>query len=197
MNTFNGTYKIKVIIVTDGDRIARKAVERAAENLGLRVISKSAGNPTHLSAGKIIELIKNAQYDPVVVMVDDKGFTGTGKGERVINKLSKSKELEILGVIAVASNTEGVNGIKVDCSVTKYGNVTKRTVDKDGNIVERKSKKQRTFFGCDQYPVCEFISWDKPISRQCPKCSEMLVEKKKKKGINVQCSKCDYEEEAN
>jgi DNA topoisomerase-1 len=68
---------------------------------------------------------------------------------------------------------------------------------KDGNIVERKSKKQRTFFGCDQYPGCEFVSWDKPIARQCPKCNEMLVEKKKKNGIHVQCSKCDYEEEAN
>lgn len=67
----------------------------------------------------------------------------------------------------------------------------------DGNIVERKSKKQRTFYGCDQYPKCEFISWDKPISRHCPKCSEMLVEKKTKKGIHVQCAKCDYEEEAN
>lgn len=67
----------------------------------------------------------------------------------------------------------------------------------NGSIVERKSKKRRTFYGCDQYPKCEFISWDKPISRQCPKCSEMLVEKKTKKGIHVQCAKCDYEEEAN
>ncbi|WNF35469.1 type I DNA topoisomerase [Bacillaceae bacterium IKA-2] len=67
----------------------------------------------------------------------------------------------------------------------------------DGNIVERKSKKRRTFYGCDQYPKCEFISWDKPISRDCPKCSEMLIEKKTKKGIHVQCAKCDYEEEAN
>ncbi len=67
----------------------------------------------------------------------------------------------------------------------------------EGNIVERKSKKRRTFFGCDQYPSCEFISWDKPISRPCPKCNEMLVEKKTKKGVNVQCTKCDYEEETN
>jgi DNA topoisomerase I len=67
----------------------------------------------------------------------------------------------------------------------------------NGNIVERKSKKRRTFYGCDQYPSCEFISWDKPIARPCPKCNEMLVEKKTKKGINVQCTKCDYEEEVN
>ncbi len=67
----------------------------------------------------------------------------------------------------------------------------------DGNIVERKSKKRRTFFGCDNYPKCEFISWDKPIARPCPKCNEMLVEKKTKKGVHVQCTKCDYEEETN
>ncbi|WP_368504046.1 type I DNA topoisomerase [Alkalihalophilus sp. As8PL] len=67
----------------------------------------------------------------------------------------------------------------------------------EGNIVERKSKKRRTFFGCDRYPECEFISWDKPIARPCPKCSSMLVEKKTKKGVNVQCSSCDYKEETN
>ncbi|WP_026689912.1 type I DNA topoisomerase [Alteribacter aurantiacus] len=68
---------------------------------------------------------------------------------------------------------------------------------KEGNIVERKSKKKRIFYGCDRYPECEFISWDKPINRTCPKCSKMLVEKKTKKGTNVQCSECDYKEEQN
>ncbi|QST01574.1 type I DNA topoisomerase [Pontibacillus sp. ALD_SL1] len=66
---------------------------------------------------------------------------------------------------------------------------------KEGNVVERKSKKKRTFYGCDRYPECEFISWDKPISRPCPKCESMLVEKKAKKGTQVQCSECDYKEE--
>ncbi len=66
-----------------------------------------------------------------------------------------------------------------------------------GNIVERKSKKRRMFYGCDQYPSCEFISWDKPLARTCPKCNQMLVEKKSKKGVHVQCTKCDYEEETN
>ncbi|WP_078554692.1 type I DNA topoisomerase [Bacillus alkalicellulosilyticus] len=67
----------------------------------------------------------------------------------------------------------------------------------EGNIVERKSKKRRTFYGCDRYPECEFVSWDKPIARKCPKCQNMLVEKKTKKGTTVQCVSCDYKEEAN
>ena len=66
---------------------------------------------------------------------------------------------------------------------------------KKGQIVERKSKKKRTFYGCDQYPDCDFLSWDKPIERPCPKCNEMLVEKKVKKGTQIQCSSCDYKEE--
>jgi DNA topoisomerase I len=64
-----------------------------------------------------------------------------------------------------------------------------------GNIIERKSKKKRIFYGCDQYPECDFLSWDKPIERKCPKCSELLVEKKLKKGNQIQCTTCDYKEE--
>lgn len=66
---------------------------------------------------------------------------------------------------------------------------------KEGNIIERKSKKRRIFYGCDRYPECEFISWDKPIARSCPKCESLLVEKKLKKGVQVQCVDCDYKEE--
>lgn len=65
----------------------------------------------------------------------------------------------------------------------------------EGNIVERKSKKRRIFYGCDRFPACEFVSWDKPIERKCPKCENMLVEKKLKKGVQVQCVNCDYKEE--
>ncbi|MGG1661430.1 type I DNA topoisomerase [Brevibacillus sp. NRS-1366] len=66
-----------------------------------------------------------------------------------------------------------------------------------GEIIERKSKKSRIFYGCNQYPGCDFVSWDKPIARPCPKCSSMLIEKKRKKqGVSVVCTKCDYQEEA-
>ncbi|MGD8191002.1 type I DNA topoisomerase [Brevibacillus ginsengisoli] len=65
-----------------------------------------------------------------------------------------------------------------------------------GMIVERKSKKNRVFYGCNRYPECEFVSWDKPIARPCPKCKSMLVEKKRKKqGVSIVCTKCDYHEE--
>ena len=65
----------------------------------------------------------------------------------------------------------------------------------EGNIIERKSKKRRIFYGCDRFPECDFLSWDKPIARSCPKCDHLLVEKKLKKGVQVQCTECDYKEE--
>jgi len=64
----------------------------------------------------------------------------------------------------------------------------------EGEVVERKTKKNRTFWGCERYPDCDFSSWDKPIGRDCPKCDEYLVEKNTKKKNRVKCSNCDYEE---
>ncbi|MCG3401323.1 type I DNA topoisomerase [Staphylococcus massiliensis] len=66
---------------------------------------------------------------------------------------------------------------------------------KDGEVVERKSKKNRMFYGCSNYPECEFISWDKPLGRDCPKCQSYLVQHKKGRSSQVICSNCDYKEE--
>ncbi|HLR80221.1 MAG TPA: type I DNA topoisomerase [Bacillota bacterium] len=66
---------------------------------------------------------------------------------------------------------------------------------KKGDVVERRSKKRRKFYGCDRYPDCDFVSWDQPIARRCPKCEATLVEKKRKKGNQILCTKCDYKEE--
>lgn len=63
-----------------------------------------------------------------------------------------------------------------------------------GQIIERKSKKNRVFYGCNHYPDCDFVSWDKPIGRDCPKCNHYLVEKKVKGGKQVVCPNGDYEE---
>ncbi|PTM58980.1 type I DNA topoisomerase [Desmospora activa] len=68
---------------------------------------------------------------------------------------------------------------------------------KQGEIVERKSKKQRTFYGCNRYPECDFVSWDKPDPRPCPRCEGLMVEKRRKKGTLIRCTQCDYEEEKN
>ena len=63
-----------------------------------------------------------------------------------------------------------------------------------GTVVERKSKKNRVFYGCSRYPDCDFVSWDKPIGRQCPKDGHYLVGKKVKGGKQVVCPNGDYQE---
>jgi len=125
----------KVILVTDGDRIARRAVEKAAENIGGRCISASAGNPTPLDGEKIVELIKRATHDPVVVMFDDKGSSRQGRGERALKYVAGHPEIEVMGVLAVASNTESIEGTEVDCAITRDKQMIRGQVDKEGNIM--------------------------------------------------------------
>jgi DNA topoisomerase-1 len=65
----------------------------------------------------------------------------------------------------------------------------------EGKIIERRSKKGRIFYGCDRYPECEFISWDKPSAKRCPQCHAMMVEKKAKGEIVLRCVECGHQEE--
>ncbi|MGD2186757.1 MAG: type I DNA topoisomerase [Desulfobacterales bacterium] len=68
--------------------------------------------------------------------------------------------------------------------------------DCDGEIVERKSKRGKIFYGCSRFPKCEFATWDKPVARQCPECgAKILLEKTtKKEGAFLTCAKveCGY-----
>ncbi|HEL0756121.1 TPA: type I DNA topoisomerase [Streptococcus equi subsp. zooepidemicus] len=66
-----------------------------------------------------------------------------------------------------------------------------------GQVIERKTKRNRIFYGCDRYPECDFTSWDLPVGRSCPKSGDYLVEKKIRGGKQVVCSNeaCDYKEE--
>lgn len=65
----------------------------------------------------------------------------------------------------------------------------------EGKIIERRSKKGRIFYGCDTYPACDYVSWDKPTNKPCPNCDSMLVEKRNRSGAKLQCPNCDYSEE--
>jgi len=57
-----------------------------------------------------------------------------------------------------------------------------------GEIVERKTRKGRTFFGCANYPNCDFTSWKRPLAQKCPKCQGMLVVANKRE---AQCLSCE------
>lgn len=81
-------------------------------------------------------------------------------------------------------------------AITKEIGVTCPLCEK-GQVIERKTKRNRIFYGCDRYPECEFTSWDIPVGRTCPKSGDFLVEKKVRGGgKQVVCSSddCDYKE---
>lgn len=64
----------------------------------------------------------------------------------------------------------------------------------EGKVVERRSKKGRVFYGCDQYPGCDFVSWDRPSIKPCPVCGSWMIEKRNKQGTKLQCTSCDHTE---
>lgn len=65
----------------------------------------------------------------------------------------------------------------------------------DGQVIEKHTKRNRLFYGCSRYPKCEFMSWDKPVPRNCPNCEHYLVEKKVRNTLQVICPNGDYAEE--
>lgn len=64
-----------------------------------------------------------------------------------------------------------------------------------GEIIEKRSKKGRTFYGCDQYPECDFVSWDRPHTEKCPVCGELTVVKRRKGKNYLRCTVCGHQEE--
>jgi len=65
------------------------------------------------------------------------------------------------------------------------------------NIVIRKTKRGRKFYGCSQYPQCDFVSWDPPVKEPCPECGSYMVEKNNRGKTTILCSnnECKYKKE--
>jgi DNA topoisomerase-1 len=62
---------------------------------------------------------------------------------------------------------------------------------KKGELIKRKSKKGKVFWGCSNFPKCDFVLWSEPTGEVCPKCGSLLVKENKK----IKCSNknCDFE----
>ncbi|NLO89689.1 MAG: stage V sporulation protein AE [Clostridia bacterium] len=127
--------KRKVIIITDGDETARASAEVVARKVGGRCISLSGTASRPLTGKEIVELIIKAPKEPIFVMVDDKGLSTQGMGERILTYIARHPAIEVLGVVAVASNTKQAEGTPVDVSITKTGEKTQFPVDKYGNAL--------------------------------------------------------------
>ena len=83
-----------------------------------------------------------------------------------------------------------------ECRYIKLKEVGVSCPKDGGAIVERRSRRGKTFYGCGNYPDCDFVVWYHPVSRACPQCgAPFLLEKKtKKEGEVLFCHKegCDY-----
>ena len=68
-----------------------------------------------------------------------------------------------------------------------------------GDIIRLKSGKGKVFYGCSNYPECNFMTWDEPISERCPDCGSIMVKKESKKGVIKKClnSECGYSKTEN
>lgn len=60
------------------------------------------------------------------------------------------------------------------------------------NVLARKSKKGKIFYGCEGYPECNYVSWDIPANEKCPNCNEDMIVKLYKNLKVISCKKCNY-----
>ena len=84
------------------------------------------------------------------------------------------------------------------CKTTKPVGIGIKCPQDGGEIVEKRTKKGKTFFSCSNYPRCKFATWYKPVQKNCPKCgTSILIEKRTKKEEVLACIKkdCGYKEE--
>ena len=129
--------------------------------------------------------IAEEEMEEVEIKDEPAGFDCEKCGSPMVIKMGR------YGKFYACSNFPDCRNTK---AILKKIGVTCPTCGK-GEVVERKTKKNRIFYGCERYPDCEFRSWDKPIGRDCPKCGEYLVDKRTRAKSQVICSNCDYKEE--
>lgn len=60
----------------------------------------------------------------------------------------------------------------------------------NGKIIEKKTRRNKIFYGCSNFPKCKTATWDEPINKLCPECKNLLVNKNN----IIKCSSCDYQE---
>lgn len=129
--------------------------------------------------------IAEKEIEKIKLKDEPAGFDCEECGNPMLIKLGKYGKFYACSNFPECRNTKAiVKKIGVTCPTCKKG-----------DVIEKKTKKNRIFFGCDQYPECEFTSWDRPIGRDCPKCSHYLVLKKVRGGQQILCSECDYKED--
>lgn len=197
--------------------IARRYVAKESKNLYLTEIGEVVNSIMKQSFPSIVDVKFTATMEALLDMVAE----GKVEWKSVISNfypdLKEAIEIAEQELAKVKIEDEVTDVVCEECGrnmVIKYGphgrflacpgfptcRNTKPYLEKVGvpcplcgnEVVLRKTKKGRKYFGCENNPECEFMSWQKPAEKKCPKCGSYMVEK----GNKLSCAneECGYKE---
>jgi len=159
---------------------------------------ENCGKPMIVKRGRFGQFFACSGYPDCKTtrkLVESKGGLTAAKPDRVIDESCPSCQSKLVvkqgrfGEFTACSNYP-------KCRYVKLKSTGVPCPKDGGDVVERKSRRGRTFYGCSNYPECDFTLWNRPLAELCPKCgAPYLVEKiTKKSGHQVLCHNddCDY-----
>jgi DNA topoisomerase I len=167
-------------------------VEHFPDILNVGFTAQMEGDLDRIAAGELpwVHVIKDF-YSPFAIQVEtaEKNMPELNMGPEPIGRQCPECEHELV-------IRWGRYGKFISCSNFPACRYTEAWLEKigvncpkdGGDLVSRKTRKGRTFFGCANYPNCDFTSWKQPLPRPCPECGGLLVIADKQ---NAQCIACE------
>ena len=181
------------------DPFAESVTKAGVEMENLKVPPREAGQdcptcgkPMVIRSSKYGEFISCSDYPKCKTIVRPEGEKSEGEcpkcGKPMLERAGRFGKFIACTDYPECKTTKQVAALKVDVPCPKCG----------GEVVQKRSKKGATFFGCASYPGCDFVAWGKPLGRPCPKCKSPLVENTfrggRVSGIKCNNAECDYKE---
>ena len=202
------TYATTMDIIKKRGYVILEEKKFVPTKIGIEITDKLQEYFNHLinveyTANMENDLDKIASGDADYIKILDKFYKEFSKSVEVAFDAMPKKELEETGEMCPECNhplviRHGKYGGFTACSnfpSCKYIKPSEKSVickcpNCDGDIVEKKSKRGKIFYGCDNFPKCKTAYWDLPIDKMCSECGSMLTRKNNK----IKCSSCDFEE---
>ncbi len=181
------------------DPFAESVTKAGAEMENLKVPPREAGQdcptcgkPMVIRSSRYGEFISCSDYPKCKTIVRPEAEKSEGEcpkcGKPMVERAGRFGKFIACTDYPECKTTKQVSAVKVEVPCPKCG----------GEVVQKRSKKGATFFGCANYPGCDFVAWGKPVGRPCPKCESPLVENTFRGGrvVGIKCnnSECDYKE---
>lgn len=181
------------------DPFAESMTKAGTEMENLKVPPKDAGQdcptcgkPMVIRSSRYGEFISCSGYPACKTIVRPEPTESQGEcpkcGKPMVERTGRFGTFLACTDYPTCKTTKQTGAAKVDVPCPKCG----------GEVVQKRSKKGATFFGCNNYPQCDFVSWGKPVGRACPQCNGPLVENTFRGGrvLGIKCNNadCDYKE---